>query len=63
MSKVQPAKVATIDEVKSRVAASTTAVVTDFQCNRTRPVLQLDEKLFCPRVLLHILDGFLRNAQ
>jgi len=31
MSKVQPAKVATIDEVKSRVAASTTAVVTEYR--------------------------------
>src|ERR1035438_5377850 len=31
MSKVQPAKVATIDEVKSRVAASSTAVVTEYR--------------------------------
>ena len=31
MSKVQPAKVATIDEVKSRVAATSTAVVTEYR--------------------------------
>jgi len=31
MSKVQPAKVATIDEVKTRIAASTTAVVTEYR--------------------------------
>jgi large subunit ribosomal protein L10 len=31
MSKVQPAKVATIDEVKSRISASTTAVVTEYR--------------------------------
>ena len=31
MSKVQPAKVATIDEVKSRLSASTTAVVTEYR--------------------------------
>ena len=42
---------------------STTAVVTDFQCNRTGPVLQLDEKLPGPRMLLHIMDGLLGHAQ
>jgi large subunit ribosomal protein L10 len=31
MSKVQPAKVATIDEVKTRIASSTTAVVTEYR--------------------------------
>jgi large subunit ribosomal protein L10 len=31
MSKVQPAKVATIDEVKTRIAASSTAVVTEYR--------------------------------
>ena len=31
MSKVQPAKVATIDEVKSRIATSSTAVVTEYR--------------------------------
>jgi len=31
MSKVQPAKVATIDEVKTRITASTTAVVTEYR--------------------------------
>src|SRR5271154_237922 len=31
MSKVQPAKVATIDEVKSRLAASSPAVVTEYR--------------------------------
>ncbi len=31
MSKVQPAKVATIDEVKTRISASTTAVVTEYR--------------------------------
>ena len=31
MSKVQPAKVATIDEVKTRISASSTAVVTEYR--------------------------------
>jgi len=31
MSKVQPAKVATIDEVKTRIASSSTAVVTEYR--------------------------------
>jgi len=34
MSKVQPAKVATIDEVKSRIATSSTAVVTSTAASR-----------------------------
>jgi large subunit ribosomal protein L10 len=66
MSKVQPAKVATIDEVKSRVAASSTAVVTEYRgltvaqiskLRRQLRTLGADYKVFKNTLVLRAIAG------
>ncbi|MGD0854103.1 MAG: 50S ribosomal protein L10 [Acidimicrobiales bacterium] len=66
MSKVQPAKVATIDEVKSRIAASSTAVVTEYRgltvaqisnIRRQLRTLGADYKVFKNTLVLRAIAG------
>jgi large subunit ribosomal protein L10 len=66
MSKLQPAKVATIDEVKSRLAASTTAVVTEYRgltvaqistLRRQLRALGADYKVFKNTLVLRAIAG------
>jgi large subunit ribosomal protein L10 len=66
MSKVQPAKVATIDEVKTRIAASTTAVVTEYRgltvaqistLRRQLRTLGADYKVFKNTLVLRAIAG------
>ena len=66
MSKVQPAKVATIDEVKSRISASSTAVVTEYRgltvaqisnIRRQLRTLGADYKVFKNTLVLRAIAG------
>jgi large subunit ribosomal protein L10 len=66
MSKIQPAKVATIDEVKSRLSASTTAVVTEYRgltvaqisnLRRQLRALGADYKVFKNTLVLRAIAG------
>ena len=66
MSKVQPAKVATIDEVKTRISASTTAVVTEYRgltvaqistLRRQLRTLGADYKVFKNTLVLRAIAG------
>ena len=66
MSKVQPAKVATIDEVKTRIAASATAVVTEYRgltvaqistLRRQLRTLGADYKVFKNTLVLRAIAG------